>query len=963
MATSPRSPDGGVLLFDSARPFRGVVVCCTSISTELRADIAAKTAELGGVHKYDLTPDCTHLIVGNYDTPKYRHVAKERPDIRVMAAGWVEAVRNLWVQDADIDFLALEREWQLRTFEAGGGDPTPDGALPQRHRLLCCMTGFEDPDERQQIVDKIEANGGVYTGDLTRRVTHLIVYKPEGRKYKAAKSWEIRTVTVEWVNDSVERGLILDEKLYDPMLPPEMRGVGAWNKQRSRVSSLGKRLRETAAAQDEGKRKLRKTASMKLNSQRDNLWGDILGKPQASEPGVTAATVPGEPATAHQTQPTQPSAAKSLDTQGSKLSSFGRPDDTAVFASCCFFIHGFSRQKTEILVNTVASLGGLICHTLDEVVSTSGAQLAHRFLIVPQYSLPDTHPQLPENVHIITEYYIERCLHKKYFFDPSEHVIGRPFPLWPIPGFEELSISTAGFTGVDLNQVHKSVIQLGAKYEERFTANVSLLMCPSLAVVRKQKLELAVAWKVPVVRADWLWECISTGYQVPIKGFLFPELKQDLASPKALLGRGKGKGPDTARGKFEKVVSAAGIDKDLLPRPATKPKQRRNLDESAFVTAREEPTAPQRRRSAPANEHDSNTTTTTHFETAPTHILPTDANTSFGHASFGSVSAGNVSFGNISFGKNTLPSGAPLSDTSSSSLNKPPSPTEKQPTPQPRKPLTRISSEIADSEATEGDVGEPSDIPPHDNDGNTAQLPAEADPESEKKRDEAEKAAAERLAISTKLLTSLLSTAGANTTITVSGTTPVRAVSAPLLARLEASTANATDDGVKQPKRRKRNIFGRAISNASAASSSSDAGSYTTAGAAAAAAAAAAKVDVFTAVDEQDAAQLQPQSISVQQQQQQQQQQPPQPSLPPKSTQVGYEDPEARRHMAEVMSKMMGENGTAGGGSAIVLPVAEEKLTLAGMGGYEVQEYSTTASESGIVERFIERRRTGRRRT
>src|SRR5690606_4063389 len=132
----------------------------------------------------------------------------------------------------------------------------------------------------------------------------------------------------------------------------------------------------------------------------------------------------------------------------------------------------------------------------------SGAQLAHRFLIVPQASAPETHPRLPENVYTITEFYIERCMHKKYFFDPSQHVIGRPFPRFPIPGFENLVICTAGFTGVDLNQVDKSIRQLGAKYEERFTANVSLLLCASLAVVRKQKLELALAWRVPVVRAD-----------------------------------------------------------------------------------------------------------------------------------------------------------------------------------------------------------------------------------------------------------------------------------------------------------------------------------------------------------------------------------------------------------------------------------------------------------------------------
>jgi hypothetical protein len=853
-------------------------------------------------------PDCTHLIVGDYNTAKYRHVAKERPDVKAMATGWVEAVRNLWVQDTEIDFSAVEREWQLRTFETGGGDPTPDGTEPQRRKLICCMTGFEDSDSRQQIIDSIESHGGIYTGDLTKRlVTHLIVYKPEGRKYQAAKSWGIQTVAAEWVHDSIERGLILDEKLYDPILAKEERGVGAWNKQRAqRVSSLGKRLRENNAVQDEGKRKLRKTASMKLNSQRDNLWGDILGKAQASEPLLTAVSKPEptNPATLPITQPTQPSGgAKSLDTQGSKLSSFGVPDDSAVFASCCFYVHGFSAQKTEILVNTAASLGGLICHSLDEVVSTSGAQLSHRFLIVPQTSAPDTHPRLPNNVHIITEYYIERCLHKKYFFDPSQHVIGRPFPLFPIPGFEDLSICTAGFTGVDLNQVDKSIRQLGGKYEERFTANISLLVCSSLSVVRKQKLELAVAWKVPVVNADWLWECISAGFKAPIKRFLFPELKQNLDSPKSTgQGKEKGKEKDTERGKQGKPSPKEAIDKDLLPRPATKPKPRRDLDESAFATAKEQkeprPTSTQYRKVHPATEHDSNITTTTHFETAATHLFST-------------------SDVNISFGNKSLSSGAPLSEASSNSLNKSPPSPQKQHTQRPRKPMSRITSEVADSEATDGDVGHPSEMEddeennPHEEPNQGGEGPAAA-----QQRVEAEKATNERLAISKDLATSLFEL-GATATTAVT-TTTTTAIAAPI-------PETSSDDA--RPKRRKREILGRAISNVSAASASSISTSTetnhhhhhhhhdTTGG------------------KKADAA-------------------------PVASTQLEYEDPEAKRYKEELMTKMLGGKVKKG-----VPP--QEKLTLAGMGGYDVPQwgggYVGGGGGGGYVAAGRETRATRRR--
>ncbi|KAK3905468.1 hypothetical protein C8A05DRAFT_41586 [Staphylotrichum tortipilum] len=873
MASPAGSFDGDESLFDSAQPFKGVVVCCTNVPTEQRADIEAKTTELGGVHKYDLTPDCTHLIVGDYDTPKYRHVAKERPDVRAMTAGWVEAVRNLWVQDAVIDFVALEKEWQLRPFETGGGDPSDDGSEPPRRTLLCCMTGFEDPDERQQIIDKIQANGGRYTGDLTKRVTHLVVYKPEGRKYQAAIAWGVVTVSAEWVYDSVERGLILNEKLYDPVLPREQRGLGAWNKQKTRVSSLGKRLRDNRAAQDEGKRKLRKTTSMKLNSQRDNLWGDILGKPQASEPPPTAVAqqVPtrlsGLPPT-HTTQPTQPSAAKSLETQGSKLSSFGAHDDSAIFASCCFYI----------LINIVASLGGLICHSIDEVVSASGAQLAHRFLIVPQTSAPESHPRLPDN----------RCMHKKYFFDPSQHVIGRPFPFFPIPGFEQLCICTAGFTGVDLNQ-----------YDERFTPNISLLVCPSLTVVRKQKLELALAWKVPVVSADWLWECISTGFNAPIKRFLFPEMRQNLDRPKALQGPPSNKGD---------------IDPDLLPKPTAKSRHHQM----------QEPTL--RRKEPPAPENNSNATAATHFDTAPTHVFPTDAAT---------TSFANVSFANISFGNKTLPSGAPLSEASSNNLNKTPTTPRKPGPPTPRKPMSRIMSEVADSEATDGDFGHPEDLPlPEDQENAESREPSPANREADQKRLQAEKAAAEHLALSTKIATSLLDAA------TAAATSGPAAATAPLPPGSDSNPAEAEDtcaSTIPKLKRRKRNILGRAISNVSAGSSTSNGDSSVTT-------TTATTTTTTTTAAATTAAAPAPPAIEF-------------PDVPPPAlTQLEYEDPEARRYKEDLMNRMMGTAGDRTRGAAAAAE-RQERLTLAEMGGYEVgvgQQQQPYGAREG--------RRTSRRR-
>jgi DNA replication regulator DPB11 len=94
---------------------------------------------MGAQHKYDLTSEVTHLIVGEYDTPKYRYVAKERPDVKVLVPRWIEAVRELWIEDQAIDIHAIEKEHTL---------PTLAG-------LRICLTGFED---REWLINRFQVH-------------------------------------------------------------------------------------------------------------------------------------------------------------------------------------------------------------------------------------------------------------------------------------------------------------------------------------------------------------------------------------------------------------------------------------------------------------------------------------------------------------------------------------------------------------------------------------------------------------------------------------------------------------------------------------------------------------------------------------------------------------------------------------------------------------------------------------
>ena len=128
---------------------------------------------------------------------------------------------------------------------------------------------------RKKIEDLITSNGGEYRGNLTKDVTHLIARVPSGSKYTYAGEWGIKIVSDEWLMQSLERGMILDEKLFNLLLPETERGQNAWIRKSVSVSSLGKRAREEDSV-PKSSRKLRRTASAKLSSQNIGLWTDIV---------------------------------------------------------------------------------------------------------------------------------------------------------------------------------------------------------------------------------------------------------------------------------------------------------------------------------------------------------------------------------------------------------------------------------------------------------------------------------------------------------------------------------------------------------------------------------------------------------------------------------------------------------------------------------------------------------------
>jgi DNA replication regulator DPB11 len=213
---------------------------------------------------------------------------------------------------------------------------------------------------RGQLQERIIAHGGDYRGDLTKNVTHLIANAPEGKKYQYAEQWHVRVVSLCWFKDCLDRGMVLEESLYHPTMPAEEQGKGAWNREAKPQVQLGKRPRDEKPPQ-EALRKLRRTASTKLGSQSDDLWGDIMGGGFDARPGRDLQARPSKLYLQVKPVVLEPESFVTEDTEAKKdggivEATFQRPVNAlsevyqGYFSGQAFLVHGFPPKNVSFKI-------------------------------------------------------------------------------------------------------------------------------------------------------------------------------------------------------------------------------------------------------------------------------------------------------------------------------------------------------------------------------------------------------------------------------------------------------------------------------------------------------------------------------------------------------------------------------------------------------------------------------------
>lgn len=197
------------------------------------------------------------------------------------------------------------------------------------------------------------ANGAEFSRDLTKTVTHLVAQQPSGQKYKFATQWQIKVVTAKWFSDSLERGMILDEARYDPLLPPQEQGAGAWNRVHAQAPV---KRNQSSDPTNTRSRKLRRVASSKLGDQNEGIWDDIIGggfnlSGKNNAVSIVRSASGGvqtkEGSTTQQTQALENVLLADLPGTSSSDGDIA-PESEGFLQGCYFYIHGFSSKQVRI---------------------------------------------------------------------------------------------------------------------------------------------------------------------------------------------------------------------------------------------------------------------------------------------------------------------------------------------------------------------------------------------------------------------------------------------------------------------------------------------------------------------------------------------------------------------------------------------------------------------------------------
>lgn len=390
---------------------------------------------MGGTHSSNLMSDVNVLIVGDRNTEKFKFSVKHRADLKFVKPEAIIKIHSIWLNNED--------------------QPNPDLINIDNH-LLPIFEGFSiclsristddhiNADEKKTLIKLIQDNGGIVSDSLTTTSSCLITNEKSGKRYEMSKKWQTPIIHPLWIIHSIKRKAAMDFQYYDIEI--------------NDISKIGE---NSCMAWDDLKKRKKKKIIVEENeeiSKKDSeIWNSIMQVNNSNKLKLhrKESSWDDELQESLEQQQQQSTIIKKQDSK--KLS----PIITShLFKDLSFQIEFFESSKKSTLIKVIESHSGKIVDSFPS------------FLIIPSDFLLDDLPKDLQKNELVTEWFIERCLHYNTI---KLDDWGKPF-LYKLPQLPKLDLSVTGFQGVELLHLTKLINLLGFNYHDVLNKDRDLLI-------------------------------------------------------------------------------------------------------------------------------------------------------------------------------------------------------------------------------------------------------------------------------------------------------------------------------------------------------------------------------------------------------------------------------------------------------------------------------------------------------
>jgi len=424
------------------------VVVTSGLETSEKSRAKRTVKELGGRFLDAVDDTCTHLVVRKVGTQKYLQ-AVER-SIPIVS---FEFIQSCEAENRVVDF----REYQCGPFLG----------------LVISATGTFANLSREELNKIVEKNGGRYDGTMMMNsTTHLVVGEGDSTSEKvvAARDWNIKLVTLKWIQACVEQGAWKPESGFQP----ELVNVG------------GKPV--------------------------------AVARERSSSPAVEAIKRSRSIEDFRPRDPSPPLLDADFEEERRVWSALEGKTALKCLRRCFVFIDCKHDERWKVLRNLARFCGATVLWDYSAIVTHV---VVARSAVVDQAALgrtsslpaaPDPYANIVRNylqknpmIFSIQPKFLVECADKDEWLDEKRFMC-RTEARRPLANKR---VCVSGYTGSLRSEVSRLCQELGAEYTERLDARATdILVCNNSS---SEKYKAAIAHNIPIHDVEWLRRLVNSG--------------------------------------------------------------------------------------------------------------------------------------------------------------------------------------------------------------------------------------------------------------------------------------------------------------------------------------------------------------------------------------------------------------------------------------------------------------------